>query len=195
MTDAKPKAKGKATKKKTSAAHPTYDAMIFEAIKAVGKPVKGASRQAIAGFLTQKYGAGKLGSRFSTSLSAALKRLTTAGKLVQTKASWRVAAGVLKPKKAKKAKKVKKPKKKAAKKGKKKGAKKGTKKAGTKKAGKKSTKKTTGKKSTKKAGTKGTKRKSVKKSGKKSGTAKRAKAAKTARKNTRAKKVAAKRAS
>ena len=109
-------AKVKSAKK--VAAHPPTLELVKEAVKAVGKPVKGASRQAISKFLVAKYGKA-LGSRFSTTLRLGLRRLTAKGLLVQTKGSFRLSPAAKKVKKAKKPKKKKAKKVKKAKKAKK----------------------------------------------------------------------------
>ena len=106
--------------------------MIIEAIKATGKPVRGASRVSIAKYLEAKYGK-VLGSHFKVILRLALRRLVASKKVIKTKGSFRVAKSEKKPKKAKKAKKAKKPKVKKAKKSKAKKVKK-TKKPKSKKA-------------------------------------------------------------
>jgi len=83
----------KVAKKRTTAgaAHPAYETLVKEAIKATQKPVKGASRQAIEKYIREKYGK-VLGARLGTQLKLALKRLTVKGKLVHTKGSYRVSA-------------------------------------------------------------------------------------------------------
>ena len=98
---------------KAAPAHPKYDEMIREAIRATGKPVRGASLAAIKKYLEAKYGKA-LGRNFKTALRLALKRMVAKGQAVQTKGSFRLGKAEKKPrkpKKAKKAKKAKKPKK------------------------------------------------------------------------------------
>ena len=132
-TAAKPK---KPTK---SAEHPKYSDMIKAAVKAL-KERNGSSRQAILKYINTNY---KVGDNAGVHVKMALKRMVTAGMLVQTKgagASGRfklsdIAKKVPKPKKVEKKKAAaKKPKKKAAAKKEKKPAAKTTKKPAAKKA-------------------------------------------------------------
>lgn len=141
----KPKTpKTKKTKKAGSSTKGLYSKLIEEAIQAVGKPVKGASRQAIKQYIEEKHSK-TLGKGWPARLNTVLRTLASSKKIVQTKGSFRVGK---KDKKAstKKAKKtVKKSTKKATKKPAKKTARKSVKKA-SKKTKAKSTRKTKAKK-------------------------------------------------
>ena len=142
MSESPKKAVAKAPKKKAAKAKSAhkgeYAKFVKEAILTVGKPVRGASRQAIKAYIAEKHSK-SLGKGWEARLRTTLKRLATSGKLVQTKGSFRVSKeekkAPKKPKKAKKAKKATKAKK--------------TKKAKKPKTAKK-TKKTTKRKSVKK---------------------------------------------
>lgn len=152
-----PKTKKPRTKKAgTSSAKGLYSKLIEEAIQAVGKPVKGASRQAIKNYIEEKHSK-SLGKGWSVRVNTVLRTLTNSKKIVQTKGSFRVG------KKEKKA---------AAKK---------TKKT-TKKSTKKSTKKT--KKATKKTTRKSVKKSTKKSKGTKAKTTRKAKAAPKAKESS-----------
>ena len=121
-----------AAKKKVVAKHPPFLTMIAEAVKKVGKPAKGATRQALVKEIGAQYGK-VLSKNWPVLLRLALRRLVASKKLIQTKGSFRpnpaLKTKVPKKKKAKKPKK-KTTKKKKAKKPKKKSTKKKSKKAG-----------------------------------------------------------------
>jgi hypothetical protein len=133
-----PKATKKRGTKKSSKSN-SYIALVKEAILAVGKPVRGASRQAIRNYIAEKH-AKTLGSGWENRLRAALRKFAKSKKLVQTKGSFRISKAEKKAKKPKKAKKVKKAKKPKKAKKARKSVKKGSKKAG-KKSGKKGSRK------------------------------------------------------
>jgi len=163
--------KKKKTRKASGAAKKVpYAELIKEAIKAVGKPVKGASRAAIKAYI-ETHHKKDLHKNWTSTLRTVIRKLHASGKLVQTKGSFRISkteAAASKKKGKKKAKKA-----------------------------KKSTKKATKKKGAKKTGGKkkmGTKKRSSAKKAKSTGTKKRAGAAKKGRKASRAKNVAEKRA-
>ena len=107
---AKKVSKAKTAGKKAAPAHPTYLEMIKDAIKSIGKPVKGATRQAIMKFISTKY---KVTGNVQSTLRQVLRKLVQSGKLVQNKQAFKISKTELKPKKVKKvkAKKPKKPKK------------------------------------------------------------------------------------
>lgn len=113
-----PKAKKPRTKKAAgSSTKGLYSKLVQEAIQAVGKPVKGASRQAIKQYIEEKHSK-NLGKGWQARLKTVLRVLANSKKIVQTKGSFRVGKKEKKPaaKKAKKTKKTKKTTKKSTKK-------------------------------------------------------------------------------
>uniref|UniRef100_A0A7I4YNA8 H15 domain-containing protein n=1 Tax=Haemonchus contortus TaxID=6289 RepID=A0A7I4YNA8_HAECO len=110
-------------KPKTAPSHPVYSAMIKAALKEL-KDRKGASKQAILKFMTQKYKLGTNEKQINAHLRMALKRGVSSGALTQpsgTGAAGRfrlaekaAAPAASKPKKEKKPKAAGTPKKKAA---------------------------------------------------------------------------------
>merc|ERR1712168_376405 len=138
MADAAPAKKAvKAKKPAVKPAHPPYAVMIAAAITAL-KERGGSSRKAILKYIVANYKVADA-AKAQVRVKLAVRKLLAAKKVVQVKASFKLAKveKVKKPKKAKKAKKpakkAKKPAKKVAKKAKKPAAKKAAKKPAAKK--------------------------------------------------------------
>eukprot|EP00667_Euglena_gracilis_P034285 EG_transcript_58752 len=78
-----------------AAKHPPYMQLVQEAIRTCGKPVRGASRQAILKYIQTRHGA-DIGARATLAVRRALREGQRTGLLVRTKGGqgdFRVAKG------------------------------------------------------------------------------------------------------